>query len=212
MSANPTVNEALTRKLLRFGTDNPRCAVCKLDDARLLCSIESPGKPNRILCANCKSKTKQLSAKSAAQKARRFENAGYFKLACIICNDPTLQILELDHVAHVANSSFVAPLCANHHAIKSFLAGIGPMAALRLRDPERSALQLQAAFEFGLGLVLSMFAIVDGLRDETARSVCFGVAAGLLFGWALWNVAADKHFENVLGRGYDRAIPAAIPR
>jgi hypothetical protein len=215
MSSNPidpNDTAAITKKLLRYGTDHPECIDCHSTDVRALCAIKRAGEADLILCRSCKAKRKPLSAKASAQKARRFKDAGYFKPACIVCDDPNLQILELDHLAHEANSAFVLPLCANDHAIKSFLAESGPMAALRLRDPERSALQLQAAFEFGLGLLLGMFAIVDGVREETARCACFGLAASFLFAWAIWNLAADKHFENVLGSGYDRAIPAEIPR
>ena len=51
----------------------------------------------------------------------------------------------------------------------------GPLAALRLRDPQRRALMLQAAFEFGLAAILAMFAIWEGADEETARCVFFGV-------------------------------------
>ena len=129
----------------------------------------------------------------------------------MICEDPSLQVLELDHIASEANSSFVEPLCANHHAIKSHMAESGPMAALRLRDPKRSALALQAAFELGLSALLGMFAVWDGMREETARSVFLGIAAGLLVAWAIWNLAADDHFEKILGPGYDHAIIAEVP-
>ncbi|MGA8575270.1 MAG: hypothetical protein WB609_06195 [Candidatus Cybelea sp.] len=85
------------------------------------------------------------------------------------------------------------------------------MAALRLRDPERSALLLQAAFEFGLGAMLGMFAAWDGVQGETARCIFLGTASLLLFAWAAWNISADSYFEGVLGAGYDRAIPAPVP-
>jgi hypothetical protein len=209
---DPNADKGVTKKLLRFGTDHPECVDCHSTDVRSLCAIKRPGKADLILCRNCKARRKPLSDEAAAQKTRRFKDEGYSKPTCVICDDPNLQVLELDHLAHEANSAFVLPLCANDHAIKSFLAESGPMAALRLRDPERSALQLQAAFELGLGLLLGMFAIVDGVREETARCACFGLAASFLFAWAIWNLAADKHFKNVLGSGYDRAIPAEIPR
>ena len=86
------------------------------------------------------------------------------------------------------------------------------MAALRLRDPARSALALQAAFELGLGAVLGMFAVWDGMHEETARCIFLGVASAVLFAWAGWNLAADAHFQHLLGPGYDRAIGAEVPR
>lgn len=198
-----------TKKLLRFGTAEPRCSKCGNSDDRFLCCMKATA---AILCRNCRAKSKPLSAKAAAQRARRLKEAGYYKPECVICLDSALQILELDHLAGAANSTAVEPLCANHHAIKSFMAESWPMAALRLRDPNRSALLLQAAFELGLGAVLSMFAAWDGMHEETARSVFLGIAAAVLIAWAIWNISADAHFETVLGPGYDRAIAAEVPR
>jgi hypothetical protein len=209
ISPDPHNNEARTKKLLRFGTDNPQCAECGQSDDRYLCWVKAA---SLMLCRNCKAKRRPLSWKASAQKARRFKDAGYFKPACVICEDPSLQVLELDHLAGEANSSFVEPLCANHHAIKSHMAESEPMAALRLRDPNRSALALQAAFEMGLGAILGTFAVWDGMREETARSVFLGIAASLLIAWAIWNLAADAHFEKVLGPGYDQAIVAEVPQ
>jgi hypothetical protein len=200
-----------TKKLLRFGTDDPRCAKCGLADRRSLCRVQQ-GRRSVILCRNCRALRKPLSPKAAAQKAKRFEDEGYYRPACVVCEHPVLQVLELDHLANEANSAVVEPLCTNHHAVKSYVAESGPMAALRLRDPQRSALVLQAAFEFGLGAVLGMWAVWDGMHEETARSVFLGVAAGMLIAWALWNLSADEYFENTFGPGYDRAIAAAVPR
>jgi hypothetical protein len=208
-SSNPINDEARTKKLLRFGTDCPKCAKCGRSDDRYLGRMKATG---WMICRNCRAKRKPLSTKAAAQKASRFSDAGYSKAACVICEDASLQVLELDHIAGEANSSFVEPLCANHHAIKSHMAESGPMAALRLRDPDRSALALQAAFELGLSAILGMFAVWDGMREETARSVFLGVAAAVLVAWAIWNLAADAHFEKVLGAGYDRAIAAEVPQ
>ena len=123
-----------------------------------------------------------------------------------------LQILEGDHVAHAANSEFIAPLCGNHHAIKSHMAETGPVAALRLRDPERRALVLQAAFEFGLAAILAMFAVWEGANEETARCIFFGVASAGLFAWATWNLAADEYFADAYGLDYDRGVPLPVPR
>jgi hypothetical protein len=200
-----------TKKLLRFGTDDPRCAKCGTNDYRLLCNVPR-GKRTIILCRNCKALRKPRSAKAESRKAKRLADAGYFEPTCVVCYEPTLQVLEIDHLSGIANSDVTEPLCANHHAIKSYMAETGPMAVLRLRDPERSALLLQAAFEFGIGSILGMFAIWDGAHGETARCIFLGVSSGILIAWALWNVSADSHFETILGPGYDRAIPASVPR
>lgn len=202
-----------TKKLLRFGTDHPRCERCKTDDVRVLCRVPSPGKASPlILCHNCKDKRGKTSRKASERKARLIADAGYFEPVCVICDEPNLQILERDHVAHAANSDFVAPLCGNHHAVKSHLFETGPMAALRLRDPQRRALVLQAAFEFGLAAILAMIAIWDGADEETARCVVFGLASVGLFAWATWNLAADEHFAALYGADYDRAVPLPVPR
>ncbi|MEO8909524.1 MAG: hypothetical protein ABI408_04780 [Gemmatimonadaceae bacterium] len=204
---------ARTKKLLRFGTDRPRCGSCKTTDVRVLCRIASPGKASQaILCHNCRDRRRKLSGKASAQKASRFADAGYFCPACVICDDPALQVLERDHVAHAANSDFVAPLCGNHHAIKSHIAESGAMADLRLRDPERRALVLQAAFEFGLTAILAMFAVWEGADEQTARCVFFGLASAGLFAWATWNLAADSHFAVTYGHDYDRGVPLPVPR
>jgi hypothetical protein len=73
------------------------------------------------------------------------------------------------------------------------------MAALRLRDLDRRALVLQAAFEFGLAAILAMFAVWEGANEETARCIFFGVASAGLFAWATWNVAADEYFVGAYG-------------
>jgi hypothetical protein len=204
---------AKAKKLLRFGTDSPQCAKCKTTDERVLCRIAGPGKASHtILCHNCKGRRGKLSPKASTQKARRFADAGYPDPACVICGEPTLQILERDHVAHAANSEFIAPLCGNHHAIKSHMAETAPMAALRLRDPERRALVLQAAFEFGLAAILAMFAVWEGANEETARCIFFGVASAGLFAWATWNVAADEYLAVAYGLDYDRGVPLPAPR
>jgi hypothetical protein len=200
-----------TKKLLRFGCDNPQCVKCGSTDRRSLCSVAQSGK-TEFICRNCRAQHKPSSPKATTRKAKRFEDEGYHKPACVVCNHPFLQVLELDHVAHAANGDLVAPLCANCHAFKSYLAEAEPMAALRLRDPRRSALVLQAAFEMGFGAILGMIAAWDGMRNETARSIFLGVGSALLFAWALWNLAADDYFEGLLGPGYDRAIPAPVPR
>jgi uncharacterized membrane protein YiaA len=203
--------EGSTKKLLRFGTDAPRCAKCPSTDTRTLCRVKQAGKAELILCRNCNAKRKAPSAKATARKVKRLEDAGYYEAVCVICSDPNVQILELDHMGNEANSALSEPLCANHHAIKSYMAESGPMAALRLRDPDRTALALEAAFDFGLATILGMMAISDG-TDSASRAVFFAAVALALVAWGLWNLSADTHFKNVLGPAYDRAIPAEIPR
>ena len=199
-----------TKKLLRMGSDTPRCGQCRNDDRRLLCRVIR-GPRTVILCRNCRALRRPLAPKAAAQKAKRFRDEGYFKPACVVCDVPVLQVLELDHVANAANSDLVAPLCANHHAIKSYLAESGPMATLRTRDPQRSALAFQAAFDFGLAAIFGTIAAVSG-SEHVARAVFCGLVAAALVAWGVWNLSADDYFEGVLGPGYDRAIPAPVPR
>jgi hypothetical protein len=203
--------ESPTKKLLRFGTDAPQCADCPSTDTRTLCRIVRPGKGDLILCRSCNAERKSPSAKATARKVKRFEDAGYYKAVCVICSDSNVQVLELDHMANETNSGLVEPLCANHHAIKSHVAESGPMEVLRLRDPDRTALALEAAFDFGLATILGMMAVSDG-NENASRAVFFAAVALALVAWGLWNLAADDHFKNVLGPGYDRAIPAQIPR
>lgn len=200
-----------TKKLLRLGSDMPKCSKCGNDDRRVLCYIPQ-GRRSQILCRNCRARRRPMTVAAAARKARQFAAAGYDRPACVVCNESALALLELDHLCGAANSSRVQPLCANHHAIKSYTAEHGAAAVLRLRDPDRSALLLQAAFEFGLGAMLAMFAAWDGVNGETARCIFLGSASVLLLAWAAWNVSADAHFEQLLGPGYDRAIPAPVPR
>jgi hypothetical protein len=208
-SRDNAADAAMSRKLLRFGTDRPRCAKCKSNDIRTLCRVQRQGKASAIiLCRNCKEQRRKVSARAASRKAQRFTAEGYVKPSCIICKTPTLQILELDHLANEANSDLTEPLCANHHAMKSYAAETGPMAALRLRDPDRRALVLQAAFEIGLGTICALWAAWDGANDEMARAVFLGLVSASLFAWAAWNLGADEHFVRVLGSDYDRAIPA----
>jgi len=200
-----------TKKLLRLGSDAPKCAKCGNDDRRVLCRIPQ-GRRSLILCRNCRARRRPITTAAAVRKTRQFAAAGYDRAACVVCGESALGLLELDHLLGAANSSRVQPLCANHHAVKSYMAEHGAAAALRLRDPERSALLLQAAFEFGLGAMLAMFAAWDGVNGETARCIFLGTASMLLLAWAAWNVSADAHFEQLLGPGYDSAILATVPR
>ncbi|MBV8846294.1 MAG: hypothetical protein JO307_26100 [Bryobacterales bacterium] len=146
-----------------------------------------------------------------SQKRKRFEADGYPDPRCVICGDPSLNGMERDHLAGAANSDLVEPLCANHHAIKSHEAENGPMAPLRRRNPHRSALVRQAAFDYGLAAILGMMAIADQSQNAT-RAVFLGIVALALIGWASWDLIADAHFTKVLGPDYDAAIAAEAPR
>jgi hypothetical protein len=187
-----------TKKLLRMGSDAPRCGKCGSEDRRLLCRAKQDT-CTVIRCRNCRALRKPLAPKAAAQKAQRFQDEGYYEPACVICEHPVLQVLELDHVANAANSDLVAPLCANHHAIKSYLAESGPMTALRFRDPRRSALAFEAAFDFGLAAIFGTMAAVDR-SENMARAVFCGLIAAALVVWGVWSLSADDYFERVLGR------------
>jgi hypothetical protein len=41
--------------------------------------------------------------------------------------------------------------------------------------------------------------------------IFFGIVAASLFGWAAWNVKADRYFAQALGIEYDRHIMAEVP-
>jgi hypothetical protein len=201
------LEDARIRKELRFDVDDPMCVVCSEMDIGMLC------KPNdhrrAVLCRNCNDRKKTMTAKSAKAKARLFEEAGYSKPSCVVCGEASMQLLERDHVENDANSQLQVPLCLNHHAIKSQSAEVEPTATLRLRDPNRRALELQAAFEFGAAAILGMIAVWDGANEQTARAIFFGViSAGLLL-WALWNVQADAHLVSTYGVEYGSTLPAA---
>jgi hypothetical protein len=198
-----------TKKLLRLGSAAPCCERCGTTEIATLCRVAKPGEASyAILCRNCKGRAKNVTPKASAQKAWRFQAAGYVEPACVVCNDDALRILELDHVANEANSDLVAPLCANHHAVKSHGAETGPMAALRLRDPARRALVIQAAFEFGGAGILAMVAAWDGARGEAARATIFALLSAWLIAWGVWNIAADAQLASVHGDDYGRALPA----
>jgi hypothetical protein len=204
------LDDARNRRLLRFGTDDPMCEDCGLTEVDSLCIITKPGRTSEsIVCRNCKDSAKPITAKALKGKARRFEEAGYFEPACVVCHEPNLQILELDHLVNRANGDIELPLCGNHHAIKSQSAEVGPMATLRLADPNRRALVLQAIFEFGGASIIGMIAYWDGQEGQGSRAVFLGVlAAGLLL-WALWNLRADAHLASVYGERYDYGLPPA---
>ncbi|HEY1681765.1 MAG TPA: hypothetical protein VGF98_09035 [Candidatus Tumulicola sp.] len=200
------LKDARIRKEQRFGVDDPQCVTCGNAEIGMLCQPRNACES--ILCRNCKGRNKTVTDKSRKQKMRRFEMAGYSKPMCVVCGESEVRILELDHVENAANSEFRVPLCSNHHAIKSQSAEVGPMAALRLRDSNRRALELQAAFEFGAAAIIGMIAFWDGANDQMPRAVFLGVLSAGLILWALWNVRADAHLVSRYGRDYGTMLPA----
>jgi hypothetical protein len=198
----------IIKKLVKLGTDSPVCLYCEVTDCRCLLALGGIGDETTVCCHNCRAKRKIISGKALERKRKRFAEAGYPQPACVVCNESDLRALEGDHLSGDANSVSIEPLCLNHHAIKSDDAE-DHFPQLRLRDPNRPALLKQAAFEIGLALVLLLMA---SLRDEAdALSVFFGMTAISLFGWAAWNVAADRYFAEALGIGYDKNITIKVP-
>jgi hypothetical protein len=211
MSDYPHQNRRDTRiikKLVKLGTDNPVCNYCGARDCRFLIALGTTGEEAIISCLNCRAKQRQVSAKALERKRKRFVEAGYPYPACVVCNESDLRALERDHLSGGANSLLIEPLCLNHHAIKSDEAE-DHFPELRLRDLNRSALLKQAAFEIGLALVLLLIASV---REEAdSMGIFFGIVALSLFGWAAWNVKADRYFADTVGIEYDRHIYAEVP-
>lgn len=85
------------------------------------------------------------------------------------------------------------------------------MASLRLRDPNRGPLAIQAAFELGGAVVLTLIVAVDG-DDAGARAIFLLALAAALVAWALWNLTADRDLTRALGPGYGNVITAQVPR
>jgi len=202
------------KKHLKLGIPRPVCTDCGVADIRCLSRLKPTATHcTPLRCYNCHRKRKRVSPEALLRKLKRFSDAGYTEPACIVCREADLRTLELDHLAGEANSVFVEPLCLNCHAIKSDAAEDEPMASLRLDDPNRPALVLQAAFEFGLAFILAAYgAALTTKEGEAARAVFFGLVAAVLVAWALWNLAAHEYLTNALGPGYDHAIPAVVPR
>ena len=201
----------LSRKQLNLGTANPACADCAMIDCRCLFRPRSSANAP-IRCRNCHAKRKHFSREALARKYARFTIAGYNDPACVACREHDLRALELDHLAGEANSAFVQPLCQNCHAKKSDDAEDAPWASLRFRDPERGALAIQAAFEFGAAAVLTLIVAHDD-ESSTARAIFLLALAAAFVAWALWNLSADADLRRALGPGpsYGGAITAPVP-
>jgi hypothetical protein len=200
----------LAKKCLYLGTGDPVCTYCGVTDCCCLLQPQTSAK-GAIRCRNCDAKRKRVSANALERKREKFAAAGYPDPSCVVCDEADLRTLELDHLAGEANSAFVEPLCLNCHAKKSDEAEDEPWAPLRLRDPERGALAIQAAFEFGGAAVLTLIVAYDG-DGASARSIFLLALATALVAWALWNLAADKGLTRALGPGYGHVITAEVPR
>jgi hypothetical protein len=211
MSGHYSKNQRDTRiikKLVKLGTECPVCRYCGVTDCRCLLVLGATGGETIISCRNCQAKRNNISEKALEQKQKRFAEAGYPQAVCVVCNESDLRALEREHLSGAANSVLIEPMCLNHHAIKSDEAE-DYFPELRLRDPNRSALLKQAVFDIGLAIVLLLIASV---RDEAdSMGIFFGVVAISLFGWAAWNVKADRYFTEALGREYDRHIMVEVP-
>ncbi len=204
-----------TKKLLRFGTDVPQCAKCGNDDRRVRFAASRRGADRLILCANCRAERKRaICSCREHEEPRRLQPTATRSLRAWSASIPVLRMLELDHLAGAANSDRMLSRRARitTHSSRTWPRAAQCCGAAAARSQSIGAAVLQAAFEFGLGAVLGMWAVWDGMHEETARSVFLGVAAGMLIAWALWNLSADEYFENTFGPGYDRAIAAAVPR
>lgn len=201
----------LARKQLNLGTANPACSYCAMTDCRCLFRPHSSAN-GPIRCRNCHAKRKRLSPEALARKYARFAAARYNDPACVVCWECDLRVLELDHLAGEGNSAFVQPLCLNCHAKKSDDAEDEPWASLRLRDADRGALAIQAAFEFGAAAILTLMVANDD-EGSTAQAIFLLGLAAALVAWALWNLSADADLRRALGPGpsYGGAITMPVP-
>ena len=138
----------------------------------------------------------------------RLATAGYHDPSCLFCSEADLRTLQLHHVSGEANSILGVPLCGNCHAIVSDQQEDLPL-DLRLRDPDRRPLLLQAAFNFGLAIITGMIGL--GSKDGTETAFWAIITVGLI-AWAVWDIAADGHFAARFGADYSDAVPAPVPR
>jgi hypothetical protein len=197
----------LEKKRQLLGPD-AKCE-CQRADVRYLKRVKRSGSQTAdILCRNCyKKRSHQCSDQHRHTVSRRFAAKGYPEPQCLGCHESDVCVLELHHVATEANSELVVPLCLNCHAIASD-DWEDLSIDLRVRDDERRPLVLQAAFEFGLAVMLWLMA---ALVPPTAR-VFLGMAGIVLVAWAVWNLAADQHFASTYGPDYSIGVAAPVPR
>lgn len=196
------------KRRLRLGDCEPRCERCGFGDFRALSSLRKQGSQRlRTICANDRLKERNLSQSALFNKLRRFAQAGYDDPACLLCLESDLRTLQLHHLAGEANSNLLVPLCGNCHAIVSDRQEDLPI-DLRLRDPDRRPLALQAAFNFGLAIVTGIVSIDSTNATETAFWAMVTMA---LIAWAVWDLAADTDFAARFGADYSVGVPAMVP-
>jgi len=198
------------KKRLRLGDPKPKCAKCGNSEIACLRRQKSTRKGNSadgIICDNCHKKCRGSSSQTEHKKRLKIRNAGYSTVECAVCCESDIRTLELHHISGEANSSFVAPLCGNCHAAASDAQEDLPT-DLRLRDPDRRPLVLQAAFEFGLAIVLGFIATQ---YEDASGKAFLALVAVILVAWACWNVAADHHFATQFGPDYSTGVPARVP-
>jgi hypothetical protein len=197
------------KRRLRLGDSEPRCDGCGFDDFRALWSIRKRNSQRlRTICANDRLKEQSTSQGALANKLRRFAQTGYDDPACLLCHEGDLRTLQLHHLAAEANSNLIVPLCGNCHAIVSDKQEDLPT-DLRLRDPDRRPLALQAAFNFGLAILTGIISIDSTNATETAL---LAIITAALIAWAVWDLAADTDFATRFGADYSVGVPAMVPR
>jgi hypothetical protein len=119
-----------------------------------------------------------------------------------------MRTLQLHHLAAEANSTLTVPLCGNCHAIVSDQQEDLPT-DLRLRDPDRRPLALQAAFNLGLAILTGIISIDSTNATETAL---WAIITAALIAWAVWDLAADTDFAARFGADYSVGVPAMVPQ
>lgn len=197
------------KRRLRSGEPNPECSVCGFADLRALCCVRGrTSQTIRTICTNDRLKEQALSDSARTRKLLRLATAGYHDPSCLFCSEADLRTLQLHHVSGEANSILGVPLCGNCHAIVSDQQEDLPL-DLRLRDPDRRPLLLQAAFNFGLAIITGMIGL--GSKDGTETAFWAIITVGLI-AWAVWDIAADGHFAARFGADYSDAVPAPVPR
>ncbi len=187
-----------------FAGYRSQCLDCWLQEVCCLCRSRA----GEIRCHNCRAKRKPLSLSSQRRKLALLKKLGYDGFKCLLCGETDLRVFESHHIAGQANSTLQGPLCLNCHAIQSDLQE-DTLGTLRRQDPDRRPLELQAAFEFGLAAFLVVYAAAGDLEAE-AR-VFFTAVVVVLVAWAVWNLAADKHFVATLGSDYSRGVSVPPP-
>ncbi len=198
------------KKRLALGSTSPACVECS--ESNIIMLRKPKTRRARIRCHNCTAKCARRSASATEARLATFVAAGYDAPTCFVCGESAIATLELHHVAAEANSTLAVPLCMNCHAVQSDGQEDLPV-DLRLRDEQRRPLVLQAAFDFGLALLLMVLSVANASRDGegATAAVFYGLAAVALVAWGVWNLAADAHLAERYGPEYSAAVPAVVP-